>query len=133
MAAAISTIVDNRDDNTLLAALANMGAGGRELWVATAFFSLDALLLLADTLAQYDRVRLLFGDDANPRQRDQLLHRLRRVSDADLVVQREATPLLADLGKLEPLFAEGRIEARCYTAQKFHAKAYLIQSPVFPG
>ena len=64
-----STIIDNREGNTLCAALERMGAGGKELWIASAFFSLDALLLLADTLAPYQRLRILFGDEANLRQR----------------------------------------------------------------
>jgi len=46
---AVSSIIDNRDGNTLCAALERMGAGGKELWIASAFFSLDALLLLVDT------------------------------------------------------------------------------------
>ncbi len=54
----VSTIIDNRDGNTLLAALEQMGAGGKEIWIASAFFSLDALLLLSDTLNQYKRVRV---------------------------------------------------------------------------
>ena len=31
-----TTIIDNRDDNTLLAGIQRMGAGGNELWIATA-------------------------------------------------------------------------------------------------
>jgi len=104
-----------------------MGDGGRELWIATAFFSLDALDLLADTIQGYDRIRILFGDDANPRQRAQLLQRLRRDSDEALVKDRETQPLLSSLQKIDALFAAGKIEARCYTKQKFHAKGYLVQ------
>ena len=132
MTVAISTIIDNRDGNTLHAALERMGAGGKELWIASAFFSLDALLLLADTLEQYERVRILFGDEANPRQRKLLLEQLRSASDADLLVQREKQPLLTNLQKMEELFASGRVEARCYTAKKFHAKAYIIKREMFP-
>ena len=44
MTVGTSTIIDNRDGNTLLAALERMGANGQELWIASAFFSLDALL-----------------------------------------------------------------------------------------
>jgi len=129
-----TTIIDNRDGNTLLTALERMGAGGRELSIASAFFSLDALLLLADSLENYDRIRILFGDDASPRQRQILLEKLRMASDADLLIQREKLPLLSALQKVEALFAGGRVEARCYTANKFHAKAYLIMRPeVYPA
>lgn len=128
-----TSIVDNRDDNTLLAALQGMGEGGRELWIATAFFSLDALQMLAGTLESYERVRILFGDDANARQRLLLLQRLRRDSDRDLLAQRDKSPLLPGLALVERLFAEGRIEARCYTAKKFHAKSYLMLRNGYPA
>lgn len=124
-----TSIIDNRDENTLLHGLQKMSAGGREIAIATAFFSLDALLLLASTVSGYDRVRILFGDDANAEQRRRLLEMFRQRSDADLLVQRESLPNLSPLKKVEALFAAGRIEARCYTAKKFHAKSYLIQRP----
>ena len=133
MTVATSTIIDNREGNTLLAALERMGAGGKDLAIASAFFSLDALLLLADTLDQYEHVRILFGDEANPRQRTLLLQRLQSVSDDDLLVQRERQPLLTNLHKMAALFASGRVEARCYTAKKFHAKAYIIQREIYPN
>ncbi|MBP6965487.1 MAG: DEAD/DEAH box helicase family protein [Armatimonadetes bacterium] len=125
----ISSIIDNRGENTLLAGIKRMGGGGQEISIATAFFSLDALLLLADDLAEYERIRILFGDDANPKQRRQLLTMLRMKSDTDLLKQRENAPLLTALQKMEALFLEGRVEARCYTPKKFHAKAYLVARP----
>jgi HKD family nuclease len=128
-----SSIIDNRDENTLLVGLRKMSEGGREICVATAFFSLDALLLLADVLADYQRVRILFGDDSDAKQRAKLLQMLRLRSDDDLLRQREELPQLSPLKKVEALFAAGRVEARCYTAKKFHAKAYLITRPVFPS
>ncbi|HET6387103.1 MAG TPA: phospholipase D-like domain-containing protein, partial [Armatimonadota bacterium] len=128
-----SSIIDNRDGNTLLAGLQRIGEQGRDLRIAAAFFSLDALLLLANQLEHYDRIRILFGDDASPRQRRALLQMLRATSDRDLLNQREKdAPLLTALRKVEALFAAGRVEARCYTSEKFHAKAYLVQRDVFP-
>ena len=129
----MSSIIDNREGNTLLHGLQQMSAGGSELRVATAFFSLDALMMLAETIGAYDRVRLLFGDDADAKQRVRLLAMLRERSDADLLAQRDTLPNLTPLKKIEALFAAGKVEARCYTAKKFHAKAYLIDRPnIFP-
>ena len=34
--------------NTLLAAIARMGAGGNEVWIASAFFLFDVLAMLPD-------------------------------------------------------------------------------------
>jgi superfamily II DNA or RNA helicase len=125
----MSSIIDNRDGNTLLHGLQQMSAGGQVLRVATAFFSLDALMMLADTIGDYDQIRILFGDDANPEQRRRLLEMLRQRSDADLLTQRDTLPNLTPLKKIEALFLAGKVEARCYTAKKFHAKAYLIDRP----
>ena len=47
-----SSIIDNRGENTLLSGLQQMSSGGREIWIATAFFSLEALALLAGTLSE---------------------------------------------------------------------------------
>jgi len=38
MPALRTTIIDNRDDNTLLGSIQQMGADGEELFIATAFF-----------------------------------------------------------------------------------------------
>lgn len=125
----MSSIIDNRDENTLLRGLTRISGGGREFWIATAFFSLDALMMIADALENYERIRILFGDDADATQRRKLLELLRTESDKDLLAQRDQLPNLSPLRKVEALFKAGKIEARCYTAKKFHAKAYLIERP----
>ena len=130
---AYASIIDNQPENTLLAGLKRLSGGGTELWIATAFFSLNALFLLADELAAFSGIRILFGDDADATQRRKLLALLRETSDRELLAEREDHPRLSALTRVEKLFQEGRIEARCYTAKKFHAKAYLIQRPsVYP-
>ena len=129
----MSSIIDNNGANTLLHSLQLMSGGGREWRIATAFFSLDALMMLADAATEFERIRILFGDDASPEQRRRLLQMMRDRSDVDLLAQRESFPGLSPLKKVEQLFVDGKIEARCYTAKKFHAKAYLIDRPaVFP-
>jgi len=85
-----SSIIDNQADNTLLDGLKRLSADGHELSIATAFFSLNALLLLADTLTGYQRIRILFGDDADAQQRRKLLEMLRLRSDAELLKQRQS-------------------------------------------
>jgi hypothetical protein len=116
----MSSIIDNRDENSILNGLKVMSNGGREIKIATAFFSIDALLLLADTLQGHERISILFGDDASAVQRRKLLQMLRERSDDDLLAQRENMPTLSPLRVIEQLFIAGRVEARCYTARKFH-------------
>lgn len=89
-------------------------------------------MIIAETLQNYKRVRILFGDDASAKERLQLMRQLRARSDEDLLKQRETMPLLSSLRNVERLFQEGRIEARCYTKLKFHAKSYLFLRPAYP-
>ena len=66
---AMSSIIDNRNGITLLSKLQDMNSAGSELRIATAFFSIEAFRLLADSISDHDRVRILFGDEANKTQR----------------------------------------------------------------
>jgi len=129
---ALTSIVDNRGENTLRNALELITENGRELWVATAFFSLDALNMLGENLVRADRIRLLFGDDAAARQRNSLLRALRQRSDEDLQRQRTADPVLSGLHFVHQMIQEGRLEARVYTKEKFHAKLYISHRHGYP-
>jgi hypothetical protein len=122
---ALTSIIDNRGENSLQKALEIITENGRELWIATAFFSLDALNMVGENLVRADRIRLLFGDDASARQRNALIRAMQERSDADLLKQREADPLLNGLRLAKQLIDEGRLEARVYTREKFHAKLYI--------
>src|SRR6476646_2864144 len=93
----LTRIIDTQDGNTLHNALELITEDGRELWIATAFFSLDALNMVGENLVRADRIRLLFGDDASARQRNALILAMRERSDADLRKQRETDPLLDGL------------------------------------
>jgi len=121
----MTSIIDNKADNTLLAAVRSIGSHGEELWIATAFFSLDALNLVGEALQRFARVRLLFGDEASKSQRSMLLKQVSRVSERDLLQRRTDEPLLEGLGHADRLIRDGRLEARCYVKEKFHAKAYV--------
>jgi SNF2 family DNA or RNA helicase/HKD family nuclease len=127
-----SSIIDNIGQNTLHLRLKEISDGGIEICIATAFFSLDALYLIGDVLDSVTKVRILFGDDADARQRGLLLQKLRLQSDVDLLEERNSSPNLSALKKVEALFVAGKIEARCYTSKKFHAKAYLVKRPAYP-
>lgn len=130
----MTSIIDNREGNTLHKALDSIVVNGEELWIATAFFSLDALNLVGAKLQDFAKVRLLFGDDASKSQRKALLDRMKVASDRDLLAQRLDDPFLGGLAYAKQLIDEGRLEARCYTRAKFHAKAYIshLPNPVGP-
>lgn len=133
MPATTTSIIDNREGNTLQIGIENITGGSRTLSIATAFFSLDALGMVACNLQDCESVRILFGDDSDKMQRAKLLQRLREQSDADLADRRLDDPTLSNLGKINALFKQKRIQARCYTARKFHAKAYLTERSHYPN
>jgi superfamily II DNA or RNA helicase len=128
----LTSIIDNQHGNTLHNALELITENGRELWIATAFFSLDALNMVGENLVRAERIRLLFGDDACARQRNALIRAMQERSDADLLKQRETDPLLHGLQLAKRLIDEGKIEARVYTKEKFHAKLYISHRRGYP-
>jgi hypothetical protein len=106
----LTSIYDNRDGNTLEGALGKITENGKELWIATAFFSLDALNMAGENLVRTQRVRLLFGDDSNPKQRNALIRAMRERSDSDLLKQRITDPVLEGLKLARRLIDEGMIK-----------------------
>ncbi|MFN3684525.1 MAG: helicase-related protein [Fimbriimonadaceae bacterium] len=121
-----SSIVDNLDENTLSKAIQELLSEANSLSIASAFFSLDAFSIMGDGLASLEQVRLLFGDEASATHRSILLEAFRQRSETDLRCRRERNPFLANLRVVGQLIERGCLEARCYTKEKFHAKAYLI-------
>lgn len=128
----LTSIVDNRGENTLCNAIDQITENGRELWIATAFFSLDALNMVGKNLQSAERIRLLFGDDASAKQRNALLAAMRNRSDADLLRQRDVDALLQGLRRALQLINDGKLEARVYTREKFHAKLYISHRTGYP-
>ncbi len=128
----LSSIIDNLGDNTLRKALEQISEHGRELWIATAFFSLDALNMIGEHLERADHVRILFGDDACARDRNALLNAMRYRSDDDLEKQRASDPTLAGLKYVQQMITDGKLQARVYTQEKFHAKLYISHRTGFP-
>src|SRR5580658_8214780 len=107
----MSSIIDNQADNTLKGGIERITEGSRQLSIATAFFSLNALALVARNLRGCDSIRILFGDDSDRTQRARLLARLREHSDIELEERRFIDPTLTDLAVIDELFKQKRIQA----------------------
>ncbi len=123
--ASVTSIVDNQGENTLHQAIERITTDGRELWIATAYFSLDALNLISQNLLKADKVRLIYGGEANARDRNAILTAMRSDSEERLLDDRKTDPLLSGLVYAKQLIEEGRLEARIYRRQNFHAKLYI--------
>jgi superfamily II DNA or RNA helicase/HKD family nuclease len=128
-----SSIIDNSEGNLLIDGLGKISQNCTHFDIASAFFSLDALGMLAEKLESAENIRLLFGDDASKSDRKKLLAALRERSDTDLAAQRTSDPTLTNLQKAKDLIKAGKFEARCYTKKKFHAKAYIAHVPHHPN
>ena len=123
--ASVTSIVDNQGENTLRQAIERITVDGRELWIATAYFSLDALNLISHNLLRADRVRLIYGGEAHPRDRNAILSAMKKDSEERLLDDRKNDPFLTGLVYAMQLIEEGRLEARVYRKQNFHAKLYI--------
>lgn len=127
-----SSIVDNLGENKLAEALIELSETGTAISIASAFFSLDAFNLLGSRLQELEAVRLLFGDEASAKSRLFLIQAFRSRSESDLQARREEDPFLSRLKAVEALIKRDALQVRCYTRDKFHAKAYLIERSVAP-
>lgn len=127
-----SSIVDNLGENKLSKALIELSETGSAISIASAYFSLDAFNLLESRLEELQTVRLLFGDDASAKSRLLLIQAFRSLSQTDLQARREEDPFLSRLKAVEELIKRKALQVRCYTRDKFHAKAYLIERAVAP-
>lgn len=127
-----SSIVDNLGENKLARAVLELSETGTSISIASAYFSLDAFNLLESRLQELKGVRLLFGDEASAKSRLFLVQAFRSRSEGDLQARREDDPFLARLRTVEALIERGVLQVRCYTRDKFHAKAYLIERNVAP-
>jgi SNF2 family DNA or RNA helicase len=127
-----TSIIDNLGQNKLAAAITELSETGSSICIASAFFSLDAFNVLETRLEELQEVRLLFGDEASAKSRNFLVKAFRERSDADLRARREEDPFLSKLKAVEALIERHALQVRCYTRDKFHAKAYLINRTVAP-
>ncbi len=127
-----SSIVDNLGENKLAKAVIELSETGTSISIASAFFSLDAFNLLDSRLQELEGVRLLFGDEASAKSRLFLIQAFRSRSESDLQARREEDPFLSRLKTVEDLIEREALQVRCYTRDKFHAKAYLIERTVAP-
>ena len=126
--AKIPTLVDNRDDNTVLNALRKLLPYAHSLDVATGTFEIGSLLALDGLWQPLDKVRVLMGDETTKRTRVELIESLKQQSEASIESEkeREDVQALAGLEAIRAALVASQIVARIYARAKFHAKAYYL-------
>ncbi len=128
MAEKLPTLLDNRDDNTVLQAFRRLLPHSRRWDVATGYFEIGSLLDLDGLWQPLEEMRILLGDEVTRRTRAELLNSLRQQSDESIEKAKERDDSLTGLAAIRDSLASKHIKARVYTRAKFHAKGYIMDS-----
>ena len=123
----LSTIIDNRDSNTVLESLKRLLPQSKTLEVATGYFEIGSLLALDSFWNALESVRILMGDEAQRRTKKELVDSLQREGDASIERNKEQDDSLRGLVAVRDALQNGRIKAKVYTKAKFHAKSLLMK------
>jgi superfamily II DNA or RNA helicase len=123
----LPTLLDNRDDNTVLQALKRLLPEARTLDVATGTFEIGSLLALDSYWNALQAIRLLMGDETTKRTRNELVESLRNASEKSIEREKERDDSLRGLEAIRNAIQAGIIQTRVFTRAKFHSKAMLMK------
>jgi superfamily II DNA or RNA helicase len=123
----LPTILDNRADNTVLAAFKRLLPHTRQWDVATGYFEIGSLLDLDGLWQKLDGMRVLLGDEMTRRTREELVLSLQAQSDESIESKKEKDDGLTGLFAIRDALAAGRIQPRIYSQAKFHSKGYIME------
>ncbi len=122
-------IVDNSDTewkvNKYLGEWADLA---RAMDIATGYFEIGALLALEGQWQKLEQIRLLMGDEVTKRTRDTLLKGLSDTLDRSIEQEKEGNDFLHGVPAIVEALQSGKILARVFAKNKFHAKAYITHS-----
>jgi superfamily II DNA or RNA helicase len=124
----VPTLIDNRDENTVLKALLGLLPHTAKLDVATGTFEIGALLSLGASWHSIEAIRIVMGDETTRRTRQVLLESLTRQTDESLEQVKERDDTLTGLDAVKQALQTKQIQVRVYTRAKFHAKTYLMET-----
>jgi superfamily II DNA or RNA helicase len=124
----VPTILDNRSENTILAALKRLLLQARRLDIATGAFEIGALAALAPDWKPLEGLRVLMGDETTRRTKQELLQALMRVNNENIETEKERDDTLTGIAAVREAITRRQIQVRVYSQSRFHAKAYLVQT-----
>jgi len=127
MSQKLPTILDNRDSNSVLAALKRLLPESKSLDVATGYFEIGSLLALDSFWNSLEGLRLLMGDETTKRTKNELVQALSELSVESIEKEKERDDSLRGLGAIRKAIIDGTISAKVYTKAKFHSKALLMK------
>ena len=128
MSVKLPTLLDNRSENTVLAALRLLLPVSKSLDVATGTFEIGSLLALDTLWQQPEKIRILMGDETTRRTRGEIIAALTGTTNRSIEAEKERDDSLAGLAAVRASLADKKINVRVYSMAKFHAKAYLMET-----
>lgn len=99
--------------------------------IATGYFEIGALLALDLYWQKLDKIRILMGDEVSKRTQkafEEGLSKLSQRLDLSIEDAKEADDFLGGVPAIVDAVKSGKIEARVYRKNKFHAKAYITHA-----
>jgi hypothetical protein len=127
MSAKLPTILDNRNNNTVLNALKRLLPESKSLDVATGYFEIGSLLALDSFWNNLEKIRIIMGDETTKRTKKELEDAVKTMSDESIEREKEKDDSLRGLSAIRQSLLSGHIGTKVYTKAKFHAKAMLMQ------
>ena len=125
-------IVDNSDDDWKVARyLRDWCRLSASIDIATGNFEIGALLELDGDWQQVDKFRLLMGDEVTRRTKQAIAEGIRRIQDRlsrSIETEKESNDFLLGVPAVVQAIKDGKIHARVYKRDKFHAKAYITRA-----
>lgn len=122
-------IVDNSDTDWKVARYLHQWAEiAHTIDIATGYFEIGALLALDGQWQKLDKIRLLMGDEVSKKTKKAFEAGLKNITarlDDSLEAAKEENDFLAGVPAIVEAIKCGKIEARVYRKEKFHAKAYI--------
>jgi len=128
MADKLPVIIDNRNDNTVLAALKKLFANLQNIDIATGFFEIGSFLLLEQLWQDLKRIRIMMGDETTKRTKKAILESVLEQSNQSIEKRKEEDDALTGLDAAKQAILNKQILLKIYSQSKFHAKSYLMES-----
>ena len=119
-------IVDNSDEDwKVLQYLREWTEIASAFDIATAYFEIGALLGLDGEWQKLDKIRILMGDEVSKRTKNALVEGVAGLLDDSIESEKERNNFLRGVPAIVEALTARQIEARVYTKDRFHAKAYI--------
>ena len=128
MSVKLPTIIDNRNDNTMLAALQLLLNQTKKLEIATGTFEIGSMLSLEGNWQVSDKIRVVMGDETSRRTKQELVEALNHVSNESIEDAKERDDNLTGLEAIRKALKSKTMGVRVYSKSRFHPKCFIMDT-----